>query len=520
MSSTPSQNLDHKPTSAWVTAAKYLGLAAVAFAVGAFVDHTMFGDARTSQLPPDYVPKCSGTETLGVTLEEACSRIEEAAGAAGARRKLTGTSTSYSCLPHYRVPLTGTDGRVVFPYHAEMDLTKGGPKITMAVVVIHGAMRDADNYFCSFYDLHKDQKFRTDEEVLVITPDFNYENDEGVEIGDAFWNNSRPWGDWRAGAHSSPKSGHGRTVSSYAVLDTFVNLLSETALFPKLDLISVVGHSAGGQTVQRYALSTALPPAIRTGLAVRYVVANPSSYGYLDSTRPVYKCGNCDCNPRECDCDAKCTPDGPIHDATLPFVRPPSGFSVADPKQFVCGHAKYNDWPYGLANRWGYTHNDVGYPMNVSLALYPERDVNYLVGQNDTCNDGLAECDGECWQKDNKEAPCMRNHMDNRCPAMLEGPWRKARGKTYMKFLKKYYGKDVHRFGIVPGCGHNATCIFASGIALAHVFRHPSSDELPDASDLYPPASFTMPTSSYPNIVRLLASEPDEAPEELPTEKP
>ena len=158
MSSTPYQNLDHKPTSAWVTAAKYLGLAAVAFAVGAFVDHTMFGDARTSQLPPDYVPKCSGTETLGVTLEEACSRIEEAAGAAGARRKLTGTSTSYSCLPHYRVPLTGTDGRVVFPYHAEMDLTKGGPKITMAVVVIHGAMRDADNYFCSFYDLHKDQK--------------------------------------------------------------------------------------------------------------------------------------------------------------------------------------------------------------------------------------------------------------------------------------------------------------------------------------------------------------------------
>ena len=41
----------------------------------------------------------------------------------------------------------------------------------------------------------------------MITPDFNYENDEGVEIGDAFWNNSRPWGDWRAGAHSSPKSG-------------------------------------------------------------------------------------------------------------------------------------------------------------------------------------------------------------------------------------------------------------------------------------------------------------------------
>ena len=326
--------------------------------------------------------------------------------------------------------------------------------------------------------------------MLVITPDFNYENDEGVEIGDAFWNNSRPWGDWRAGAHSSPKSGqyaalrlerlpgkgqigtsdrrqaaaasagcpagcppshpllpppncrsrpaarvgqqagrgmdmapdpsltrvrpllasaqrpHGLVVRGARHLrqpalgdgalpqarcartaprpsrrrPCALSWRTRPIVGPGADLISVVGHSAGGQTVQRYALSTALPPAIRTGLALRYVVANPSSYGYLDSTRPVYKCadcpslcprdrltpacprlaarlgragprapllhaltrcGNCDCNTRECDCDAKCTPDGPIHDAALPFVRPPAGFSVADPKQFVCGHAKH-----------------------------------------------------------------------------------------------------------------------------------------------------------------------------------
>ena len=90
-------------------------------------------------------------------------------------------------------------------------------------------------------------------------------------------------------------------------------------------------------------------------------------------------------------------------------------------------------------------------PSGLQVALYPLRDVSYLNGQNDTCNDGLAYCDDECWQRNNPEMLCDRNHMDNRCPAMLEGPWRKARGKTYMKFLEKFYGKPVHRFGVVPG---------------------------------------------------------------------
>jgi len=149
----------------YIAAAKYLLCGAAFFAVGMLVDHTVFPEHVGTGIPNDYVPKCEGSQTMGVTLEEACGRIEAVAGAAGARRKLTGVPTTYSCLPHYRLPLTGTDGRVQFPYHAEVDLQKGDPKVTMAIVVIHGAMRDADNYFCAFYDLHKDQQFRTDEEV-------------------------------------------------------------------------------------------------------------------------------------------------------------------------------------------------------------------------------------------------------------------------------------------------------------------------------------------------------------------
>ena len=552
MGASPSKTMDY---------IKLAGAGAVLFLIGGAVDHLVFGGTKTV-LPNDYMPKCSGSETLGVSLVEACERINLAGGGAGARRQLTSVPTEYSCLPHYRLPLTGTDGRVVFPYHAEADLTKarsvpacqhrasaalamipsspsaffayhdslipirvcahphprvrisqGDKETTMAIIVIHGANRDADNYFCSFYGLHKDQSYRTEDEVLVITPDFNYESDKGVEAGDAFWNTSRPWGDWRAGAHSAPSSGHGKTVSSYAVLDTFVKFLADKVLFPNLDLISVVGHSAGGQTVQRYALTTSLPPVVRPGLSVRFIVANPSSYGYLDETRPQYKCGECVCNTKECECSEPCTPDGPIHAGALPFVKPDRGFSIAKPGNFVCGNARYNDWPYGLANRWGYTEEDVGFKMNESIALYPLRDVSYLVGQNDTCNDGLAECDGECWQRDNQEDPCFRNHMDNRCPAMLEGPWRKMRGLTYQRFLQKFYGKKIHRFGVVPGAGHNATAIFESDLALTHIFQPEDLEEKDDPST----AAFTEVAklnrkrqTRYPNIAAILAAEPED----------
>ena len=63
--------------------------------------------------------------------------------------------------------------------------------------------------------------------------------------------------------------------------------------YPGMEHIVIVGHSAGGQTVQRYALTAphAAPAAAPKGGAavapppVRYVVANPSSFGYLNASR-------------------------------------------------------------------------------------------------------------------------------------------------------------------------------------------------------------------------------------------
>jgi hypothetical protein len=250
-------------------------------------------------------------------LQAACARIEEYAGSAGARRRLTGTPLEYSCLPHFRIRVrSGLDSKklspaVTFPYHSEVDLEATGDRnATVAMLIMHGAMRDADSYFCSLYKLEQSQPYRDPSRVLIIAPDFNYANDDGVLPSDAWWNASKPSGDWRGGADASPGCcGGGPPVSSFHVLDSFVALLSDRARFPHLDEIVLVGHSAGGQCVQRYALSTKRPPPAPAAAdsvvspEVRYIIANPSSYAYLDKPRVQYSCGDCECDSKECVCD-------------------------------------------------------------------------------------------------------------------------------------------------------------------------------------------------------------------------
>lgn len=69
---------------------------------------------------------------------------------------------------------------------------------------------------------------------------------------DAFWNSTKPWGDWRVGAESDPNccGNQGRvgdpvTISSFEVLDNMLAMLTNRQLFPRMNKVSYVGHSAG-----------------------------------------------------------------------------------------------------------------------------------------------------------------------------------------------------------------------------------------------------------------------------------
>ena len=210
----------------------------------------------------------------GIDWEEACRRVSSA----GARRRDLSSvmEEAYldsddpfvvydeTCLRVYRLDLYVGGKKATFPYHANQLLRTGGNQ-TMALFIQHGAMRDANHYFCSFRKLMKEQDYRPFDDILVITPDFNFKNDEGVLPSDAFWNSTKPWGDWRVGAESDPEccgnglnSSGGPTISSFSVLDHMLEILTNRDLYPNIDKISYVGHSAGGQMVQRYALVSRL----------------------------------------------------------------------------------------------------------------------------------------------------------------------------------------------------------------------------------------------------------------------
>lgn len=227
--------------------------------------------------------------------------------------------------------------------------------------------------------------------------------------------------------------------------------------------------------VQRYAVMSVFAALwdLGSNIDLQFVIANPSSYTYLDNRRFMYSCGDCTCTTENCTCDKDCT-------------KPPFR-TLARPQKssdkFPCYSIHYDRWPYGIGSFADiqkrrvipYALRDGYLGVEKALRIYPKLHVVYLVGQNDTCNDGLPTCDASCWKRVNysqDEWPCFRNEMDTRCPAMLQGPCRNTRGHQYMAYLQDLYGEPVHQLHEVPGVGHDATGMFGSEIGLKVLFGH------------------------------------------------
>jgi len=279
------------------------------------------------------------------------------------------------------------------------------PGITRALVVVHGAGRDADNYFRSVIAA----AFLADalENTIVISPLFA--SNDGLGCQDKLRPHEVSWscsGDtWRSGgtAASDPK------LTSYDFMDEILRKLARKDVFPNLKNIVLTGHSAGGQFVNRYEMANRIHETL--GVPVSYVVSNPSSYAYLDAHRPA----------------------GEGAAATF------RNFSDAR------NCTTYNSWPYGLDQRTGYAARLTGDQLKRQLASRP---TTYLLGEIDILPLG---------------------GFDGSCPAMAEGPTRRARGEAFGKYVNSTYGAR-HTVVIVPLCGHNGRCMFTSDVALPLLF--------------------------------------------------
>ncbi len=105
----------------------------------------------------------------------------------------------------------------------------------------------------------------------------------------------------------------------------------------------------------------------------------------------------------------------------------------------------YDRWPYGFINRTGYAGAISDDQLRKQLASRP---VTYLLGELDTLPIG---------------------GFDQSCPAMAQGPTRRARGEAFADLMNRKYGAQ-HEKVLVPFCGHNGRCMFTSEQALPVLF--------------------------------------------------
>lgn len=292
----------------------------------------------------------------------------------------------------------------VLPVYVSMNWSRPLPEVTRALIIFHGKLRNADEYnrsglaaIAAAGDAGKG--------TILITPQFLAQQDVAAfhlapEV--LRWAPEA----WMGGEPSIGPAG----ISSFDGIDAILSQLGNTKIFPNLKSIIIAGHSGGGQVVERYAVVGKAPAVLsRTGVHVRFVVANPSSYLYF-------------------------SPDRPLNDGT---------FGIPHKSCF----GKYNKWKYG-------TEDPPPYVGNVSFSDYEKRflmrDVIYLLGTKDTDPDHPA--------------------LDKTCSAEDQGAFRYERGHNFFRYLKSRHPDLKQQLWDVPGVEHDGDKMFNSPCGIAALF--------------------------------------------------
>ena len=304
--------------------------------------------------------------------------------------------------------------------YASYPLDKPNRAIVRALIMVHGAGRNADHYF----ETSTGAAFLAGalENTIVIAPRFAAGNDKVAE-NEVLW--PERGGNWRSGGALASNPNYG----SFDLVDDILRSLANKKNFPNLTKIVVAGHSAGGQFATRYEMANKVHDKL-PGVAVSYVVANPSSYAWPVADRPL-PTGNADPT-----------------DAYKESLEPNGDKLSTDFKFGAFDSTKapnYNQWPSGLANRTGYTAGMTDDQLRKQLV---DRPTTYLLGQVDVLPLG---------------------GFDSSPNAMAQGPTRRARGEAFFKYVNDVLGAK-HKAIIVPECGHNDRCIYTTDVVFPAVF--------------------------------------------------
>jgi len=307
------------------------------------------------------------------------------------------------------ITVGGGPGRSLL--YRSFPLDRRNEAITRAVIVVHGAGRDADNYYRNVMaGAFLAGALQT---AIVISP--RLASNDGRYCRDSLADNEISWNceTWRSGGPSLSDP----AVTSFDLLDDILRKLARRDVFPNLKGIVVTGHSAGGQVTNRYEMASKVADSL--GVPVQFVVANPSSYAWPTDERPTANAW-----PLQAGAPGY-VPAVPADEPAFRSLRNGDGCT------------EYDQWPYGFEHRTGYTAALSDSQLTHQLA---SRTVTYFLGEDD-----ILPLSG----------------FDNSCAAMAQGPTRQARGQAYAKYVNEKLGGH-HTVVVVTGCGHNGRCIYTS----------------------------------------------------------
>ena len=272
-----------------------------------------------------------------------------------------------------RLTVDTPQGSAILPVYADHPVDKAAPDVTRVFIVIHGTLRNADAYYASGLKV-VGKAGAAGRGTMVVAPQFLTRADTrafSLPAPTLAWTQEG----WKGGEPARQPA----PISSFTALDALLAHFADRGLYPALSTVVVIGHSAGAQLLQRYAVAGHEGDALeRAGIAVRYVVANPSSYLYFDDERP----------------DGQAIADGTCPSAT--------------------------QWKYGLKSAPPYVASQ---DVRDLETRYVARHVVYLLGQADTNP--------------------YTHFIDRSCAAMAQGPYRLARGLAYFDYLKKRHPDDL-----------------------------------------------------------------------------
>ncbi len=323
------------------------------------------------------------------------------------------------------------DETVKIPYRRTKALNQTYNAVKTGVIVVHGNRGDVDNTF-NFMQDALDSIPAYNDEYLIIAPAFlDAENYSATDYVDdiIYWGGNTS-GNWRFTGHSTLPS----TVqlSSSQVMDAIV--LKIRAVAPNLETIVVVGYSAGGQMVQRYALTNQLDDGSLQNISVgsgniefRYVIASPGSYMYLSSDR--YKLSD--------------------RNNLVKYTSQEISDAIAD--NSAC--STYNVGRYGIENKTYYPYiASVGSDTEAFVNNIKNRRILIIAGDEDDKTESDAANDS--------------------CNKRLQGEGRLERSYNYMYHIGREGAAKNTSYCTVAGATHNKKSIVLKSEPVVRFIEH------------------------------------------------